>query len=75
VTQSRPWTEPHVFDVDVAGGVLLNCNQKTAQLLEYEIGSGQDVELQSFASEVLPVVLQHLRTAQDIQADMTAEAP
>jgi putative membrane protein len=50
-------------------------HQKTAQLLEYEIGSGQDVELKSFASEILPIVLQHLQMAQDIQAELTGSAP
>jgi putative membrane protein len=49
-------------------------HQKTAQLLEYEIGSGQDVELKSFASEILPIVLQHLRIAQEIQAELTGKA-
>jgi putative membrane protein len=49
-------------------------HQKTAQLLEYEIGSGQDTKLKSFAAEVLPVVLQHLRAAQDIQAELTGKA-
>ena len=49
-------------------------HQKTSQLLEYEIGSGQDIELKSFASEILPVVLQHLRMAQEIQAELTGKA-
>jgi putative membrane protein len=49
-------------------------HQKTAQLLEYEIGSGQDVELKSFASATLPVVLEHLRGAQEIQAELTGKA-
>jgi putative membrane protein len=45
-------------------------HQKTVQLLEYEIGSGQDVELKSFASEILPIVLDHLEMAQSIQAEL-----
>jgi putative membrane protein len=49
-------------------------HQKTAQLLEHEIGSGQDVELIRFASDALPVVLLHLRTAQEIQAELTGKA-
>jgi putative membrane protein len=49
-------------------------HQKTAQLLEYEIGSGQDVELKSFASDTLPVVLEHMRAAQKIQAELTGKA-
>jgi putative membrane protein len=50
-------------------------HQKTAQLLEYEIGSGQDAQLRSLASETLPVVLQHLRMARDVEARMTGRAP
>jgi putative membrane protein len=50
-------------------------HQKTAQLLEHEIGSGQDVEFKSLASEILPVVLGHLEVAQDIQAQMTGKGP
>ena len=50
-------------------------HQKASQLLQYELGSGQDVELRSFASEILPIVLQHLQMAQDIQAELTGSAP
>jgi putative membrane protein len=50
-------------------------HQKTVQLLEYEIGSGQDAEIKSFAAETLPMVLQHLQMARSIQARMTGEAP
>lgn len=49
-------------------------HQKTAQLLEYEIGSGQDTALKSFASETLPIILDHLHMAQDILARMTGAA-
>jgi putative membrane protein len=45
-------------------------HQKTAHLLEWEIGSGQDAELQKFASETLPVVFQHLQLAQSIAAQL-----
>jgi putative membrane protein len=50
-------------------------HQKTAQLLEWEIGSGQDAELKSFASETLPVVLQHLRMARNVEAQVTGKVP
>ena len=50
-------------------------HQKAAQLLEYEIGSGQDVELKTFASDILSIVIQHLQMAQDIQAELTGGAP
>ena len=38
-------------------------HQKTAQLFEYEIGSGQDAQLKAFASDQLPVIFEHLRMA------------
>jgi putative membrane protein len=41
-------------------------HQRTAQLLEYEIGSGENAALQTFAVETLPVVLRHLAMVQDL---------
>jgi putative membrane protein len=52
----------------------LQDHQKTAQLLEWEIGSAQDPALKSFAAETLPVVLRHLRRAQEIAAELTGGA-
>jgi putative membrane protein len=48
-------------------------HQQTAQLFEYEIGSGQDADLKNFASEALPIVLSHLQLAQRLQADMAGK--
>ena len=50
-------------------------HQKTVQLLEYEIGSGQDPELKRFAAETLPIVFQHLQQAQLVGAEIVGEAP
>lgn len=50
-------------------------HQKTALLLEWEIGSGQDGPLQKFASETLPTVMGHLRKAQFAAARLTGQAP
>jgi putative membrane protein len=61
------------FDLAYIQGQVVE-HQKAVQLLEYEIGSGQDIELKSFAAEILPLVLQHLRTAQDLQAELTGKA-
>ena len=61
------------FDLAYLQGQVAD-HQKTAQLLEYEIGSGQQVDLKNFASEILPVVLQHLRHAQELQAELTGKA-
>jgi putative membrane protein len=46
-------------------------HQKTAQLLEYEIGSGENMDLKAFASDSLPGVLEHLRLAQAIADEMS----
>ena len=66
LVESPPGAE---FDLAYVRGQVVD-HQKAVQLLEYEIGSGQDVELKSFAAEILPIVLQHLRTAQDLQVEL-----
>ncbi|MBV8092542.1 MAG: DUF4142 domain-containing protein, partial [Acetobacteraceae bacterium] len=49
-------------------------HQRTIQLLEYEIGSGQDPDLKAFASQTLPIVIQHLQMAQALQAQLAGHA-
>ena len=49
-------------------------HQKTAQLFEWEIGSGQDPQLKEFAAQTLPVVLRHLQMASALQYELTAAA-
>jgi putative membrane protein len=49
-------------------------HQKTAQVLAWEIGSGQNADLQQFASEVLPTVLEHLELARRTQAQLASGA-
>jgi len=44
-------------------------HQQTAQLLEFEIGSGQDPALVQFAVRTLPVVMGHLQMAQAIATE------
>jgi putative membrane protein len=39
-------------------------HQKTAQLLEWEIGSGQSDQVKAYAKAMLPIVLDHLQHAQ-----------
>ncbi|MDQ7777243.1 DUF4142 domain-containing protein [Paracoccus aminovorans] len=46
-------------------------HQKTAQLLAWEVGQGQDGEIQRFAAEQLPVVLGHLEQAQRLNAELS----
>jgi putative membrane protein len=50
-------------------------HQRTIQLLEYEIGSGEEGALQQFAVTTLPVVFKHLQMARDMLADASARNP
>jgi putative membrane protein len=45
-------------------------HQKTVQLLEHEIHSGQDPAVRHFAEETLPVVNHHLSMAKQLQAKL-----
>jgi putative membrane protein len=49
-------------------------HQKTAQLLEWEIGSGQDARVRTYAMQTLPTVMDHLSHAQALQAELTGSA-
>jgi putative membrane protein len=44
-------------------------HQQTVQLLEFEVGSGQDPALKQFAIQTLPLVMRHLQMAQAIAAE------
>jgi putative membrane protein len=46
-------------------------HQKTAQLLEWEIGSGQSDQVKAYAKATLPIVLDHLQHAQKLLTEMT----
>jgi putative membrane protein len=61
------------FDLAYIRGQVVE-HQKTVQLLEWEIGSGEDAELQRFAAETLPTVLHHLEVARDLVAELTGQA-
>jgi len=61
------------FDRIYIEGQIID-HQKTAQLLEYEIGSGENTELKKFASDVLPIVFGHLFMAQTIAAETSQAA-
>jgi hypothetical protein len=54
------------FDVAFAQAQFID-HQKTLQLLEYEIGSGQESGLlRAYAAESLPMIREHLRMAQSV---------
>ena len=61
------------FDRDYILGQI-SAHQRTVQLFEYEIGSGQDSQLKNFAAQALPILLQHLEMAQNINARLTGAA-
>jgi len=61
------------FDLAYMQGQVAE-HQKTTQLLIWEIGSGQDAELQQFAAETLPTVLEHLRVARETVAQLQQDA-
>jgi putative membrane protein len=50
-------------------------HHKTAQLLEWEIGMGQNPQLVRFATATPPVVLEHLKTVQRLWSETTGAAP
>jgi len=58
------------FDLGYIRGQI-SAHQQAVQLFEYEIGSGQDSQLKSFAAGALPVLMQHLEMAQNIDAQLT----
>lgn len=64
----------HQFDLAYIDGQVQD-HQKTAQLLEWQIGSGEEMGLKQFASETLPIVLRHLQMAQDLKAQLTGAGP
>jgi putative membrane protein len=59
----------NAFDLAYISGQIVD-HQKTVQLLEWEIDSGQDGDIQRFAADTLPVVLEHLRIAGNIKASL-----
>jgi putative membrane protein len=50
-------------------------HQKTAQLLEWHISSAQSESLKGFSVQTLPTVLDHLQSAQEIQARLASTGP
>jgi putative membrane protein len=49
-------------------------HQKTVQLLLWVIASGENADLQHFASDMLPAVLHHLHVAQSLVSQLTGAA-
>jgi putative membrane protein len=49
-------------------------HQMAVQLLEWEIGSGENGDMQRFAAETLPTVLAHLQMARNVMERLTGVA-
>jgi putative membrane protein len=62
--------ENEAFDLEYMRGQVAD-HQKATQLLIWEISNGQEAELQHFAAEALPTVLEHLRLARAIVDELT----
>jgi putative membrane protein len=62
------------FDLAYMQGQLIG-HQKAIILLQYEIGQGQDSELQRFAAESLPIVMGHLEMARAVMDELTGVEP
>jgi putative membrane protein len=65
--------EGAAFDDAYMRGQLVE-HQKTVQLLQWEMGSGQDPALQRFAATALPAVLDHLAEVQQVQSQLAGSA-
>lgn len=62
------------FDVAYMQQQLVE-HQKAATLLQWQMSAGQDPELQRYAMETLPTVLEHLEQVQMILAKLTGSGP
>lgn len=56
-------------------GAQVGAHQKTAHLLEHEIGTGQDAKMKQYAQQTLPTVMRHLEDAQRIHSALLTGAP
>jgi putative membrane protein len=62
------------FDIEYLR-LQVQAHQRMAQLLQYEIGSGKDVQVQRFASGALPGVFAHLATARQLLDQVSMQNP
>lgn len=65
--------EGAAFDLAYMRGQVVD-HQKTAQILIWEINSGQDGDLQRFAAGKLPTILEHLQLARGIVNELSGVA-
>jgi putative membrane protein len=62
------------FDIAYMQAQVID-HQKTAQILLWEMSQGQDAQLQRYAADTLPDVLEHLEHAKSILETLTGAAP
>jgi putative membrane protein len=62
------------FDIAYMGSMIQD-HQRTANLLQWEITSGQSEPLKKYAAETLPDVMEHLEMAKQQYAMLTSGAP
>jgi putative membrane protein len=62
------------FDIEYLR-VQIQQHQRLAQLMEYEIGSGADAQVQGFASDTLPWILMHLGMARNLLDQVSIQNP
>jgi putative membrane protein len=62
------------FDAAYMRGQVVD-HQKTALLMQWEIAFGQDGDIQRFAAQNLPTILQHLQMAQNLMSELTGQTP
>jgi putative membrane protein len=74
VKQRLSTLNPADFDAEYMRAQVID-HQKTVQLLLWVITSGQNADLQHFASGTLPDVLHHLQHAQTLVSQLTGSAP
>jgi len=62
------------FDIEYLRMQIQN-HQRLAQLMEYEIGSGEDAQVRRFASDTLPWLFMHLATDRDVLDQISRQNP
>jgi putative membrane protein len=62
------------FDIAYMGSMIQD-HQRTANLLQWQISSGQNEPLKKYAADTLPDVMEHLEMAKQQYAMLTSSAP
>jgi putative membrane protein len=62
------------FDIAYLGSMIQD-HQRTANLLQWEISSGQNESLKKYAADTLPDVMEHLEMAKEQYSALTSGAP